>query len=136
VTVRFAGYAAIFDRIDQGGDVIRAGAFGRLPKAVPLLWQHQGKPVGVIERIGEDKIGLRVTGRIDAPKLAALVRSGAVRGLSFGYRTLASRQAVHGTYRELKAVSLIEVSLVATPMQALARVHAVEGTQDGAEHGK
>lgn len=134
MSLRFAGYAAIFDRIDRGGDVIRAGAFGKLPKAVPLLWQHKGAPVGVIERIGEDKIGLRVTGRITSPGLAALVQSGAVRGLSFGYRTLASRQAARGTYRELTAVSLIEVSLVATPMQALARVHAVEGTQDGAGH--
>ena len=26
--MRFAGYAAIFDRPDRGGDVVRAGAFG------------------------------------------------------------------------------------------------------------
>lgn len=41
MSVRFAGYAAVFDRVDRGGDVVRAGAFGA-PGAVPLLWQHGG----------------------------------------------------------------------------------------------
>jgi phage head maturation protease len=27
--LRFAGYAALFDKADRGGDVIRRGAFGR-----------------------------------------------------------------------------------------------------------
>jgi uncharacterized protein (DUF1501 family) len=30
---RFAGYAAIFDAPDRGGDVVRKGAFGRVPAA-------------------------------------------------------------------------------------------------------
>lgn len=121
--IRFAGYAAVFDAPDRGGDVIRAGAFGTRVRRVPLLWQHRGDPVGVIEVIGEDARGLRVTGRIDAPELAGLVAKGAVTGLSFGYRVRAAR---HGQWRELRAVELCEVSLVARPMQALARVHAVE----------
>ena len=41
--VRFAGYAAVFDRPDNGGDVVRAGAFAaslaRL-REVPLLWRQ------------------------------------------------------------------------------------------------
>lgn len=123
MSVRFAGYAAVFDAPDRGGDVIRAGAFGARVRRVPLLWQHRGEPVGVIEAIGEDARGLRVTGRVDAPELAALVAKGAVAGLSFGYRTIATRQ---GRWRELGRVELCEVSLVARPMQMLARVHAVE----------
>lgn len=122
--VRFAGYAAVFDAPDRGGDVIRPGAFGTRVRRVPLLWQHRGEPVGVIETIGEDARGLRVTGRVDAPELAGLVARGAVTGLSFGYRVRAAR---HGRWRELDAVELCEVSLVARPMQVLARVHAVEG---------
>jgi HK97 family phage prohead protease len=118
---RFAGYAAVFDRADRGGDVVRGGAFGAVGP-VPLLWQHRGTPVGVIEQAGEDARGLRVIGRIDDPDLARLVRSGAVSGLSFGYRVQAARQ---GHYRELTALDLVEVSLVAQPMQPLARVHAV-----------
>jgi len=122
-SVRFAGYAAVFDVPDRGGDVIRAGAFGARVRRVPLLWQHRGAPVGVIEAIGEDARGLRVTARVDAPELAALVARGAVNGLSFGYRTVKARQ---GRWREIEALELCEVSLVARPMQGLARVHAVE----------
>ncbi|MFL9839955.1 HK97 family phage prohead protease [Sphingomonas sp. ST-64] len=120
--VRFAGYAAVFDAPDRGGDVIRSGAFGDAVRRVPLLWQHRGQPVGVIEAIGADARGLRVTGRVDAPELATLVATGAVSGLSFGYRTVKARQ---GRWREIMALELCEVSLVARPMQPHARVHAV-----------
>jgi HK97 family phage prohead protease len=122
MTVRFAGYAAVFDAPDRGGDVIRPGAFGARVRRVPLLWQHRGEPIGVIETIGEDARGLRVTGRVDAPDLAGLVARGAVSGLSFGYRVT---EATQGRWREIRALELCEVSLVARPMQRLARVHAV-----------
>lgn len=120
--VRFAGYAAVFDAADRGGDVVRRGAF-RGAGTVPLLWQHRGAPVGAIERIEEDARGLRVIGRVEDPRLAALVAQGAVNGLSFGYRV---REAVRGRVREIIALDLVEVSLVAQPMQRLARVHAVD----------
>lgn len=123
MSVRFAGYAAVFGAPDRGGDIIRPGAFGSRVRRVPLLWQHRGAPIGVIEAIGEDARGLRVTGRVDAPELAGLVAKGAVTGLSFGYRV---RNARRGRWRELRDVELCEVSLVVRPMQALARVHAVE----------
>ena len=120
--VRFAGYAAIFDAPDRGGDVVRRGAFAGAG-AVPLLWQHRGAPVGVVESIAEDARGLRVIARVDDPRVAALVTAGALDGLSFGYRARSTRQ---GAWRELRAVELVEVSLVAQPMQAHARVIAVE----------
>lgn len=123
VTVRFAGYAAVFDCPDRGGDVVRRGAFAGVAEEVPLLWQHRGAPVGRVRVLGEDARGLRVVGAVDDPALARLVASGAVAGLSFGYRV---RRGSHGTYRELTALDLIEVSLVAQPMQPLARVHAVD----------
>lgn len=109
MSVRFAGYAAVFDRVDRGGDVVRVGAFGA-PGAVPLLWQHGGAPVGVIESVAEDARGLRVIGRVDDARLAGLVSAGAVDGLSFGYRV---RSARTGRVRELTALELVEVSLVA-----------------------
>ena len=119
--VRFAGYAAVFDVPDRGGDVVRRGAFAGAG-AVPLLWQHDGAPVGRVERLEEDSRGLRVIGQVDHPGLAALVAGGGVSGLSFGYRVRAARR---GRFRELLSVELGEISLVATPMQRLARVHAV-----------
>ncbi|MBH1998597.1 MAG: HK97 family phage prohead protease [Sphingomonadaceae bacterium] len=134
--VRFAGYAAIFDKVDRGGDVVRPGAFGaaengRLGAAgVPLLWQHgPGSVIGTVEKLEEDARGLRVVGRVSARTAAgrdaaAALKGGTLDGLSFGYRVKAAR----GTRpRELLALEIVEVSLVTHPMQALARVIAVEG---------
>lgn len=125
--IRFAGYASVFDRVDRGGDVVRGGAFARSMasgRAVPLLWQHRpGAVVGVIETLAEDARGLRVVARVTHPTAAALVARGALTGLSFGYRVTAARGE---RPRELLGLDLMEVSLVAAPMQALARVVAVE----------
>ncbi|MEA3065799.1 MAG: uncharacterized protein QOJ27_2251 [Sphingomonadales bacterium] len=130
--MRFAGYAAIFDRPDRGGDVVRPGAFERSlrrgAKAVPLLWQHDvARPIGRIEYLKEDRRGLRVIARLSdgrcGREAAALLSEGTVAGLSFGYRV---RKASGGRPRELSDVELVEVSLVTTPMQPKARVHAVQ----------
>lgn len=122
MSLRFAGYAAVFDRPDRGGDIVRAGAFSPLPRTVPLLREHRGHAVGALDQLSVDSRGLRVIGRIDDPATAAAVRAGRLWGLSFGYRAT----AVSGRrYRELKRVDLIEVSLVARPMQPLARLHAL-----------
>ena len=132
--MRFAGYAAVFDRVDRGGDVVRGGAFARAVErgagAVPLLWQHQaGRPIGRIEYLREDKRGLRVIGRLSegsaGREAAALLKDGSVSGLSFGSRV---RDARGEAPRELIDVQLVEVSLVTFPMQPKARVHAVDGT--------
>jgi uncharacterized protein len=139
--MRFAGYAALFDIVDRGGDRISAGAFAAtLAKArgggVPLLWQHDAaRPVGVIDQLIEDERGLRVAGRVTASsatarEVAALLRDGTVRGLSFGYRVRGSQAAPPGRggqpVRLLTALDLIEVSLVTRPMQPGARVFTVQ----------
>lgn len=135
--MRFAGYAAVFDRPDRGGDVVRAGAFARAlargAAKVPLLWQHDaGRPIGRIEYLKEDKRGLRVIARLSGSgagrEAAALLKEGAVGGLSFGYRV---RDATGEAPRELKDLDLVEVSLVTFPMQPKARVHAMEGPCTG-----
>jgi len=130
--MRFAGYAAIFGRPDRGGDVVEAGAFAASLKrgrgAVPLLWQHApGRPIGRIDYLKEDRRGLRVIGQLSngsaGREAAALLKDGAVGGLSFGYRV---RAAEGETPRRLKALELVEISLVTLPMQPRARVHAIE----------
>ena len=127
--IRFAGYAAVFDRLDKGGDVVRKGAFLRaLERAgeVPLLWQHRpGAVIGRIEHLSEDKRGLRVIAELADARASRLLGSGQVDGLSFGYRVREAKSA--GGVRELVVLDLVEVSLVANPMQPKARVHAVEG---------
>lgn len=131
--VRFAGYAAVFDRIDRGGDVVRRGAFADSlahRRAVPLLWQHRpGAVIGTIETLAEDARGLRVVARVHDPTAAALVARGTMTGLSFGYRV---RAAAGAHPRELIALDLAEISLVAQPMQPLARVVAVDGAGETA----
>lgn len=126
--MRFAGYAAVFDRPDRGGDVVRKGAFARALKragAVPLLWQHQaGAVVGRIEHLSEDERGLRVIAELRDARLARLLETKRIDGLSFGYRVREAKSA--GRLRELIELDLVEVSLVAHPMQPKARVHAVE----------
>ena len=117
--MRIAGYAAVFDVPDRGGDIVRRGAFAGMSEArVPLLWQHDPRrTIGVIEHLSEDARGLRMIARLDGTQVIP------GHGLSFGYRV---RAATHRTYRELEALELIEVSLVKEPMQPLAVVHAVE----------
>ena len=126
--MRIAGYAAVFDRPDKGGDIIRKGAFAAaLQRAgeVPLLWQHKaGAVIGKVEQLREDERGLGVIASVGDHRAARLLGSGKVDGLSFGYRV---REAKSGEgVRELIELELVEVSLVANPMQPKARVHAVE----------
>ncbi|GKS02840.1 hypothetical protein Aug2020_05700 [Sphingomonas aquatilis] len=108
----------MFDRVDRAGDVLRAGAFAGAG-AVPLLWQHRGRAVGRIDGLTEDARGLLVEGVIEDAEVARLVTARAVDGLSVGYRPLVVRQ---GARRELLRVALAEVSVVAVPMQPLARI--------------
>lgn len=126
--MRFAGYAAVFGRPDKGGDIIRKGAFAAaLQRAseVPLLWQHKaGAVIGRIEHLSEDERGLRVIAAVGDARASRLLEARKVDGLSFGYRVREAKSA--GAHRELVELDLVEVSLVANPMQPKARVHAVE----------
>jgi len=124
--MRIAGYAALFDVPDRGGDIIRKGAFKRTAKAgVPLLWQHdRSKRIGYVESLAEDERGLRMIATVDddAPKP---VHDGS--GLSFGYRVEGMTRSADGqNHRELTDLDLVEVSVVTHPMQPGARVIAVE----------
>lgn len=134
---RFAGYAALFDRRDRGGDVIAPGAFAaslrrqaQKGEALPILWQHDpAQIIGAVEHVAEDARGLRVIGRLSgrpgaAARAGELLSAGALDGLSFGYRVVDARS--EGVNRRLDALDIVEVSLVAHPMQPLARVHHVE----------
>jgi HK97 family phage prohead protease len=90
-----------------------------------LLWQHRaGAVIGRVEHLSEDRRGLRVIASVGDARAARLLGNGKVDGLSFGYRVRGAKSA--GGLRELIELDLVEVSLVAHPMQPKARVHAVE----------
>ncbi len=117
--MRCGGYAALWDRVDRAGDVLRAGVFGAAPRLVPLLCQHRGLPVGALLRLAPDARGLLVAARVDDAAVARAVRRGALPGFSVAYRARVVRQGAH---RAIVAADLVEVSLVAVPMQPRALV--------------
>lgn len=138
-----AGYASVFGKCDQGGDVVVSGAYGKSLKAleaggrrVKMLWQHDpAQPIGVWDEVCEDERGLCVKGRIltDVEKgreAAALIGAGAIDGLSIGYRTVRAEKDGKGQ-RLLSELELWEVSLVTFPMLPDARVGA-KGDTPGA----
>ncbi|WP_277981960.1 HK97 family phage prohead protease [Sphingomonas phyllosphaerae] len=112
--LRCGGYAAVWDRVDRAGDVLRAGVFGAVPRPVPLLCQHRGAPVGALLRVEPDARGLLVAARVDDAAVARAVKSGALPGFSVAYRARLVRQRAH---RAIVAAELVEISLVAVPMQ-------------------
>jgi hypothetical protein len=127
---RISGYVSRFDTPDRSGDIVRRGAFLGLAADLPLLWQHDvGRPIGRVVSLVEDAKGLRMeavisTGCRDGVDALALLQSGSVTGLSFGYRTRNARPRPGGG-RELLKVDLLECSVVTLPMHRGARVTAV-----------
>ncbi len=130
------GYASLFGRRDQGGDVVQKGAYGASlaklraeGRRVKMLWQHDpSEPIGVWDEVREDATGLWVKGRVlpdvaRGREAAALLAAGAIDGLSIGYRTVKAERDGRGQ-RLLSELELWEVSLVTFPMLPEARVAA------------
>ncbi|MGF1445583.1 MAG: HK97 family phage prohead protease [Pikeienuella sp.] len=131
---RIAGYASLFGEPDQAGDVVARGAFAASLAAteaarrrVKFLWQHQPEtPIGVWTRIEEDGAGLKVEGLILAEvtrgaDAIALLKAGAIDGLSIGYRTIRAAPNAETGGRTLHEIDLWEVSLVTFPLLPTAR---------------
>ena len=131
--IEIEGYASLFWTRDLNEDVTAAGAFAASlartnAAGVKMLYQHEGDaPVGVWDEIVEDERGLFVRGRVlavtpQARLVAALVKAGAVDGLSIGFRTVKARPDETGRLRVLTEVELWEVSIVTFPMLPGARI--------------
>ncbi|MCJ9428680.1 HK97 family phage prohead protease [Kordiimonas marina] len=132
----FEGYGAIFGNVDRDGDVVAKGAFadslkGNLPA---LLWQHNAKePIGRFDVVREDDRGLYVKGRLAMTgrglEAYALLKMGALDGLSIGFVTReAARDSVRGV-RTITRADLMEISLVTFPANDLARISSVKGNR-------
>ncbi|HEY8593300.1 MAG TPA: HK97 family phage prohead protease [Sphingomicrobium sp.] len=135
------GYGSIFGNVDSYGEVVMPGAFtaslkaaARANRTVKMLWQHYpDQPIGVWHSLEEDSKGLYVKGRllVDASAQArethALLKDGALEGLSIGYRLEKyqedpDRQGVI----QLMKLDLREVSVVTFAANEKARVEAVK----------
>ena len=133
----FEGYAALFGRVDLGRDLILPGAFARSlaergAGGVRLLFQHDpAEPIGTWASLAEDSRGLYVKGRLTldvarAREVLALMRAGAIDGLSIGFRTVEGRTDPRTKVRRLSHIDLWEVSVVTFPMQPDARIASVK----------
>jgi HK97 family phage prohead protease len=131
------GYASVFGEVDQARDVVMPGAFAATLRArglrrVPMLFQHDpAEPVGIWLELREDFRGLYARGRLipdvtRARELYALLKAGAIDGLSIGFRTVKGRVDPRTRVRKLDALDLWEISIVTFPLAAGARVRAVK----------
>lgn len=133
----FSGYASLFGEVDLGKDVIERGAFQnslveRGAKGVRMLYQHDpNEPIGAWTTIREDQRGLYVEGQL-APGVArarevhALMKTGALDGLSIGFRTVRARNDAKGGVRRILEADLWEISVVTFPMLPSARISNVK----------
>ncbi len=123
-----SGIAWPFGSPDRIGDVITKGAFAGAALPLPMLFGHDmNDPVGAWTTATEEADGLKVAGNLligdvaRAREVHALVKSGAVRGLSIGFKTRKSSPRKGGG-RTITALDLMEISLVTVPMHPGARV--------------
>jgi len=133
---RFAGYASLFGQVDLGKDAVEPGAFAkslreRGASGIRMLWQHDpNEPIGTWIDIREDSRGLYVEGKLTkgvarAREVLELMRSGAIDGLSIGFRTVRARPGKAGV-RYIQEADLWEISVVTFPMLPAARVGQVK----------
>ncbi len=130
---RFSGYASVFGEVDLGKDRIERGAFlnsltERGATGVRMLYQHDpAEPIGAWTMLREDSRGLYVEGLLSpgvarAREVHALMKSGALDGLSIGFRTVKSRTDAKTGVRRILEADLWEISVVTFPMLPSARV--------------
>lgn len=137
------GYGSVFGVRDSYDDVIAAGAFqaslaahkkaGTMPA---MLWQHDSdKPIGVWTEMVEDSKGLRIKGQLAlettlGKEAHALLKMGALNGLSIGFVSKQWAYDRDTDIRTLTEIDLWEVSLVTFPANGAARVTNVKSVDE------
>lgn len=137
------GYGSVFGVRDNYDDVIAKGAFiqslkdhkaaGTMPA---MLWQHDAdKPIGIWTEMIEDENGLRIKGRlametVKGKEAHALLKMGALNGLSIGFMSKEWAYDRETEVRTLTAIDLWEVSLVTFPANEKARVTNVKSADE------
>lgn len=137
------GYGSVFGVRDNYDDVIAKGAFvkslkdhkaaGTMPA---MLWQHDAdKPIGVWTEMVEDEKGLRIKGQlametVKGKEAHALLKMGALNGLSIGFMSKEWAYDRDTEVRTLTAIDLWEVSLVTFPANEKARVTNVKSAEE------
>ena len=140
----FSGYGAVFDNIDDGGDMIAKGTFadtlaewktkGKMPK---MLWHHglgmsseDLLPIGYWTGMEEDDHGLKVEGQLDpidterGRTLFAGLKNGSIDAMSITYVAVdyAFGKTAAEPFRTIARVDLYEVGPVLWGMNQLAGI--------------
>lgn len=137
------GYGSVFGVRDNYDDVIAKGAFiqslkdhkaaGTMPA---MLWQHDAdKPIGIWTEMVEDEKGLRIKGQlametVKGKEAHALLKMGAINGLSIGFMSKQWAYDRETEVRTLTEIDLWEVSLVTFPANEKARVTNVKSASE------
>lgn len=140
----FAGYASVFGNRDSYGDIVQKGAFveslndwqakGKMP---PVLWQHdRGEVIGVWTKLYEDDHGLYGEAELfindiaKAKEAHALLKRGAIDGLSIGYSVTKGQPDETGENYHLLGIDLKEISIVTMPANEQSRIDQIKSTLD------
>lgn len=137
------GYGSVFGVKDSYDDVIAAGAFARSlgehksAGTMPaMLWQHDpSEPIGVWTDMTEDAKGLKIKGRLAldtsrGKEAHALLKMGALNGLSIGFVSKQWAYDKDTDVRTLTEIDLWEVSLVTFPANGKSRITNVKSCDD------
>lgn len=137
------GYGSVFGVKDSYADVIQKGAFEKSIKAhkeqksMPaLLWQHDAaQPIGVWTEMSEDSNGLKLKGKlamdtVKGKEAHALLKMGALNGLSIGFMTKQAQYDEKTEIRTLTEVEIWETSIVTFPANTKARVTHVKSADE------
>lgn len=137
------GYGSVFGVIDSYDDMVVRGAFAsslaahRAAGTMPaMLWQHDaGEPIGIWSEMVEDAKGLRVKGQLALEttrgrEAHALLKMGALNGLSIGFVSKQWAYDRDTEVRTLTEIDLWEVSLVTFPANVKARVTNIKAAAE------
>jgi HK97 family phage prohead protease len=136
-TGEFEGYGSVYGNVDNGGDIVKAGAFDECLRTKPaskikMLWQHDTHtPIGVWSQLSSDSKGLYCRGKLllntqGGKEAHEFMLAGAVDGLSIGYQTKEYEYDNDTFVRTLIKVDLMEISVVTFPMNEQSTVSAVK----------
>lgn len=133
-----SGYASVFGHVDLGGDTVLSGAYTKTLQAIEahgglsMRLEHSRTVIGRWKRLEEDQKGLRVIGELTpnhsiANDIYASLKAGHMGGLSIGYvvQPGGSKRRSDGV-RELRGLDLVEISVVADPMDPRALIDGVK----------
>lgn len=130
---KIEGYASKFDGIDSYGDMIHKGAYEKTlqDRKLPVFMRFEHKagmlPPGKWTRLEEDSSGLFVVGELTkgqslATDIRASLEHQTLQGLSIGYRIPKGGVEEKDGIRHIKAIDLVEISIVQNPADSEAMI--------------